>query len=154
MHIERLDHVNVVTADLDATRDFYVEVLGLRVGERPPFHFAGYWLYDDAFPVIHINECEPDDQCAPGTGAVNHIAFRAAGLAALRERLQRRGIPAHERSVPRNGEVQIFIIDPNGVRIELTFAAAEVPARERLSPGAIYEASRSDEVCADRAALN
>ena len=130
MHIERLDHVNVQTHDLEGTRDFYVRILGLRQGDRPPFTFAGYWLYDDAVPVIHLTGLTPGDPDPRGGGAVNHIAFRAAGLIAMRERLARAEVGFHETLVPRTGELQIFLHDPNGVAIELTFAAAEVRARE------------------------
>ena len=31
--------------DLAASRDFYRDVVGLTVGERPPFRRFGYWLY-------------------------------------------------------------------------------------------------------------
>jgi catechol 2,3-dioxygenase-like lactoylglutathione lyase family enzyme len=126
MHIERLDHVNIQTHDLEATRAFYVDVLGLRVGERPPFGFAGLWLYDDAVPVIHVSLRDASDPPFSGSGAVDHVAFRAAGLASMRERVRRFEIPARECLVPRNGDLQIFVTDPNGVKIELTFAMAEV----------------------------
>ena len=45
MTICGLDHFNVVTSDLEASRRFYVRVLGLREGARPPFDFPGAWLY-------------------------------------------------------------------------------------------------------------
>ncbi len=132
MHVQRLDHVNVQTHDLAATRDFYVDVIGLRVGERPPFVFPGLWLYDDRVPVIHVIVRDPADTPSAGTGAVDHIAFRAEGLAAMRERVRRLGLDAREAHVPRNGELQIFLTDPNGLKIELTFAAAEVAAEAAL----------------------
>ena len=40
-----LDHINIATPRLAESRDFYVEVLGLQEGPRPPFEFDGYWLY-------------------------------------------------------------------------------------------------------------
>jgi catechol 2,3-dioxygenase-like lactoylglutathione lyase family enzyme len=129
MQIARLDHVNVQTHDLDATRDFYVEVIGLRVGERPPFSFPGLWLYDDEVAVIHVTGLGP----AHGSGSVDHIAFRVAGLASVRERVRRMQIPAAECIVPRNGDLQIFVSDPNGVKIEMTFAAAEVASLAELA---------------------
>jgi catechol 2,3-dioxygenase-like lactoylglutathione lyase family enzyme len=132
MRIERLDHVNVQTHDLAATRDFYVDVIGLRVGERPPFGFPGLWLYDDSVPVIHVVGLSPSDPPVSGGGAIDHVSFRAAGLASMRERVRRRGIPATECIVPRNGDLQIFLNDPSGVKIELTFAAAEVAAAAPL----------------------
>jgi len=125
MHVLRLDHVNVQTHDLAATRDFYVDVIGLRVGERPPFGFPGLWLYDDQVPVIHVTGLGPADAAFAAAGPVDHIAFRAEGLAAMRERLRRLGVRAGECVVPRNGEVQIFLHDPNGLKIELTFTATE-----------------------------
>jgi catechol 2,3-dioxygenase-like lactoylglutathione lyase family enzyme len=132
MHIQRLDHVNVRTHDLAATRDFYVGVLGLREGERPPFGFPGLWLYDDTVAVVHVTGLSAADERATETGSIDHIAFRAVGLDTMRERVGRLGIAAREASVPRNGDVQIFLADPNGVRIELTFAASEAARYGRL----------------------
>jgi catechol 2,3-dioxygenase-like lactoylglutathione lyase family enzyme len=142
MRVQRLDHVNVQTHDLEATRRFYVDVIGLRVGERPPFGFAGLWLYDDAIPVIHVNELGPGDAPGRGSGVVDHIAFRVEGLAAMRERVRRLGVSAREYLVPRNGDLQIFLTDPNGLKIELTFAGAEVraDASHRAEPAAISPA--------------
>ncbi len=134
MPIDRLDHVNVRTHDLDATRDFYVDVVGLRVGARPPFGFPGYWLYDDSVPVIHLTGLDGGDPACAGSGAVDHIAFRAAGLTEMRDRLTQAHVPFNERIVPRNGELQIFICDPNGVKIELTFSAVEASAEPLADP--------------------
>ena len=39
-----LNHCTIYPGDLDASKDFYVEVLGLSVGARPPFQFPGSWL--------------------------------------------------------------------------------------------------------------
>ena len=51
MPLHRLDHVLVLTDDLEATKAFYCDVLGFEVGERPPLEFPGYWLYLDGFAV-------------------------------------------------------------------------------------------------------
>jgi len=45
MPLNALHHVTVKTADLEATRDFYRDILGLEVGFRPDLNFPGYWLY-------------------------------------------------------------------------------------------------------------
>ena len=45
MPLEVMEHVNIRAADMEATKDFYCDVLGMRVGERPPFDFPGYWIY-------------------------------------------------------------------------------------------------------------
>lgn len=133
MHVERLDHVNVRTHDLEATRAFYTEVIGLQSGERPAFGFAGLWLYAGEIPVIHVTGLEVGDARDDGTGSIDHVAFRVEGLEAMRERVRRLRIDATESIVPRNGDLQIFLRDPNGVKIELTFAAAEVAGGQALA---------------------
>jgi catechol 2,3-dioxygenase-like lactoylglutathione lyase family enzyme len=45
MALNALHHVTVQTNDLEATRDFYRDVLGLTEGFRPNLDFPGYWLY-------------------------------------------------------------------------------------------------------------
>jgi catechol 2,3-dioxygenase-like lactoylglutathione lyase family enzyme len=74
------------------------------------------------------------DQRAAGSGAIDHIAFRVDGLAAMRERLAQRSLESEERFVPRTGDVQLFVTDPSGVKIELNFATAPVDAEPALTP--------------------
>ena len=54
MTIDALDHFTVAVSDLEASRRFYVEALGLHEGERPPFEFPGAWLYSGAAPLVHL----------------------------------------------------------------------------------------------------
>ncbi|MDE2629012.1 MAG: VOC family protein, partial [Burkholderiales bacterium] len=54
-----LNHYSIRTADLDAVRHFYADVLGLSVGPRPDFPFPGLWMYrgdhaDPANAVVHV----------------------------------------------------------------------------------------------------
>jgi catechol 2,3-dioxygenase-like lactoylglutathione lyase family enzyme len=133
MPIQRLDHVTIQTRDVQATRDFYVGVLGLTEGDRPPFNFPGLWLYNGSAPVIHVIGLDAADSLAPGTGAIDHIAFRVDGLSAMRDRLAQSGLMSEERFVPRTGDIQLFVTDPSGVKIELNFTAAPAPAAPELT---------------------
>jgi catechol 2,3-dioxygenase-like lactoylglutathione lyase family enzyme len=121
---------------VDGTRDFFVQALGLRDGERPPFNFPGAWLYCGDKAVIHIIGIDPKDKSglvdylgdrdgdAPaGTGAVDHLAFVAEDIDGIRDRLKGAGIEMREREVPGLSLRQIFVEDPNGVTIELNFPA-------------------------------
>ena len=56
MPATKLDHINIRTTQPEATRDFFVDVVGLRDGERPPFNFGGYWLYAGEQAVIHLTD--------------------------------------------------------------------------------------------------
>lgn len=129
MALRNLNHVLVLAEDLEATRDFYVDVLGLEVGERPPFKIPGYWLYLGDQAVVHLASSDParpgDEAEDRGTGALDHIAFEASGLADMTARLDAQGIPVRQREVPGLGLRQLFIQDPNGVTIELNYPASE-----------------------------
>jgi catechol 2,3-dioxygenase-like lactoylglutathione lyase family enzyme len=132
MPLLRLEHYLVLSDDIDATRDFYCDVLGMREGFRPKLDFPGYWLYVGDVPSIHIAEWEsyavwtkevgiPISSRAKSTGAVDHIAFNASGFDEVRARLQARGIEINENLLDEIGLRQLFIYDPNGVPIELNF---------------------------------
>ena len=125
MPLQRLDHFLVIAADLEATRDFYTDVLGLTVGPRPPFAFPGYWLYAGEHAVVHLADRRRQSDTAGGSGALDHVAFSATGIAAMLERLRAHGIEPRRRTVPGQGLHQLFVRDPNGVSIELNFAATE-----------------------------
>jgi len=120
--VDALQHINIRAADVNRTRDFYVRVLGLHVGDRPPFQSTGYWLYLNGHPVIHlVQKTAGEPLSARTTGPIDHIAFRGVELDATREMLAREGIEFQEKVVPRDNSVQLFVLDPDGVRIELNF---------------------------------
>ncbi len=116
-----LDHINIETTDLDASMRFYEELLGLENGWRPGFDVPGAWLYVDDQPVIHL--VVRDVVHEGPTGAIHHVALKATGLEAMTERLERSGVAFSRTVVPDIGVTQLFIDDPNGVRLELNFYA-------------------------------
>ena len=138
-----LNHFSIRTTDLDASRRFYADVLGLTDGPRPDFPFPGHWMYrgdhaDYANAVVHligIDKAAPGglqgylgdraETTLAGSGAVDHIAFFATGLAEMLTHLRGLGIAARERTVPSIGLHQLFLADPCGVVIELNYPAAE-----------------------------
>jgi catechol 2,3-dioxygenase-like lactoylglutathione lyase family enzyme len=122
MPVDSLQHINIRAADAGRARDFYVRILGLHVGDRPPFESSGYWLYLGAHPVIHLVQKPPHEPAsARSTGAIDHVAFRGVDIEATRQALTREGIAFEEKIVPRDHSVQLFVLDPDGIRIELNF---------------------------------
>jgi catechol 2,3-dioxygenase-like lactoylglutathione lyase family enzyme len=114
-----LAHVNIATSRLEETREFYVTVLGLSEGPRPPFKSRGHWLYAGEHPVVHLVEAlglEP----ASGSAGVNHIAFETADVDAFAKRLKARGIAFDVSIVPGTDIIQLNFHDPAGVRLEVT----------------------------------
>jgi len=147
MTIRKLAHYSLRTNRLEATKRFYVDILGLVEGYRPPFDFPGAWLYqahDRAtrdptdYGVVHLIGIDPnrpqgledylgdkDAALLQGSGAIDHVAFLAQGLAGLRARLDGAGFAYRERTVPSLGLHQLFVEDPSGVTVELNYAAEE-----------------------------
>ena len=121
----RLQHVLVLTDDLEATKAFYCDVLGLEAGARPLLPFPGYWLYSEGIACVHVAErASYAAQCAQlglpvKASPVDHVAFEADGYERLLERLQAAGVEVTTNAVPGSGVRQLFVDDPNGARIEL-----------------------------------
>jgi catechol 2,3-dioxygenase-like lactoylglutathione lyase family enzyme len=128
MALRRLDHVLVLTDDLEATRAFYCDVLGLEVGERPDLPFPGYWLTLGGTPCLHVAERRAYEAHAAtmgigvGPAPVDHLAFAAEDDPGLAGRLATAGLRAVENDVPEARMRQLFVDDPNGVRVELNVA--------------------------------
>jgi catechol 2,3-dioxygenase-like lactoylglutathione lyase family enzyme len=125
MPLESLEHALVLTDDLEATRAFYCDVLGMEVGERPELPFPGCWLYLEGAPCLHIAERAAYEAqlermgLRRADGPVDHLAFAATDHDALAARLEAAAVPAVANDVPAAGIRQLFFDDPNGVRIEL-----------------------------------
>jgi len=129
MRVGALDHVNIITADLEGTVRFYAEILELEPRDGPPplTHENARWMYDESGrAILHINtlECPRayDREVRAGpTGALHHVALRCTGYVEVLARLERRGIGHQLNDVAAVGLRQIFLLDPNQVLLELNF---------------------------------
>jgi catechol 2,3-dioxygenase-like lactoylglutathione lyase family enzyme len=132
MPLTQLEHYLVMTHDLEGTRAFYVEGLGFAEGFRPDLGFPGYWLYLGDVPCIHIAEWQsytahsqrlglPVTTPAAGTGALDHLAFHASDYEGYVARLDALGIAAHRHDAPEAKLRQLFLLDPNGIKLEINF---------------------------------
>jgi catechol 2,3-dioxygenase-like lactoylglutathione lyase family enzyme len=120
MGVKLLDHVNIHTADLAGTVDFYADVIGLEQGNRPTtIGRPGAWLYCDGRPLIHLIEI--DESHPASTGPIDHIAFETEGYDDVASKLTDRGMEFLSKELPDFRIRQIFVHDPNGVKLELNF---------------------------------
>ena len=141
MPLSHLEHALIQTTDMEGTKNWYVDVLGMKVGPHPDFKVPVYWLYIGDTDVLHIAEGGKNVSEARlkyagqqstdtyGSGVVDHLAFRCSGLDEMIANLKQRKIAFKERQVDNQGLYQLFLIDPNGVKIELNFPAAEAKGR-------------------------
>ena len=137
MPLSHIEHFLLQTADMEKTREWYTSVLGMRVGPSPDFKFPVFWLYLGDKDVVHVTEggakvsenrkkyVGQESQATHGTGVLDHIAFRATGLEKMLKHLRAEKVEFKQRQVNDQGLYQLFMYDPNGIKIELNYANAE-----------------------------
>ena len=142
MPLNHMQHILVQAEDVEKTKDWYVEILGLQEGYTPDFKFPVYWLYLGDQDVLHLTPggknvssnrlayVGQQSDAEQGTGVIDHIAFHATGLAEMIDHLEQTGTEFKERQVDSQGLYQLFLFDPNGIKIELNFPNAEARGRK------------------------
>lgn len=146
--VNGLFHVAIKTNDLGATVQFYQDVMGLIAVARPDFGFPGAWLACRPLgtgTIFHIYAGGPAlgaTGVAPqGSAAIDHISLACVGFHDFRARIESHGLQWREFLVPGTSLWQLFVYDPNGVQLELTFEGGrEVGAPPDMSPGKAYVA--------------
>lgn len=115
-----LGHVTVRSADFERTRRFYCDLLGMRPGPRPAIREPGAWYYVGGEAVLHVL---PRTAGSPGAGgAVDHFALNANDRHAFEQRLRAADQPFESWRLADTDTWQILLTDPDGVRVELSFA--------------------------------
>ena len=123
----RLQHTGLIVSDLDRSRSFYAEALGLEEVPRPPnFTFAGAWFRFGEDEIHLLAEADTAGRAgAPnaGGGAVfglaNHLAFEVDDLATACARLAENDVALIGGPMPRgDGVAQVFFHDPDGHLLE------------------------------------
>jgi glyoxylase I family protein len=126
MSIKAIHHYNIraPAEELERVKEFYCKVLGFQEGPRPPFRSAGYWLYADGKPLLHLAYMRSGEklvEVSQRQGAFDHIAFRCTDLPGTIARLQEHGVQFFVEDVPLTQQKQIFFEDPSGIGVELNF---------------------------------
>jgi len=108
-----LDHCSILITDVERSRRFYGELLGLREIAYPKtFDFTVVW-YDLGNQHLHLLLKDRPDTISP-----RHFALRVADVAAARDYFRQKGVPFDETTtIP--GADRFFIRDPDGNRIEI-----------------------------------
>jgi glyoxylase I family protein len=141
-----IHHVSLVVTDLELSRRFYTQVLGLREIPRPAtFDFVVVW-YDLGAQHIHLVPRETADAPSP-----RHFALQVEDAAAAREHFAKLGVPTRE-TTPIPGCDRFFVGDPDGNSIEImqwfrpyrpetdgigSVQAIAPPPKERFEPALI-----------------
>lgn len=149
MQVTGLFHIAIKTSRLTTTVDFYVQVIGLHTVERPDFGYPGAWLATtDDVAIIHIYAGGPalgsGGEVPNGTAAIDHVSLSATGYHEFRDRFASAGIDWREFIVPGTSLWQLFVYDPSGVLLELTFDGhVESRPQPDMSEHRVYRAGEN-----------
>jgi catechol 2,3-dioxygenase-like lactoylglutathione lyase family enzyme len=113
LQVTQLDHASIIVTDVERSRRFYRDVLGLKEIAKPrTFDFVVLW-FDLGNQHIHLLLKDRPDALSP-----RHFALRVADVAAARTYFRERGVKTEE-TTPIPGADRFFISDPDGNRIEI-----------------------------------
>jgi catechol 2,3-dioxygenase-like lactoylglutathione lyase family enzyme len=133
IRVAAFDHVTIVCADLDASRRFYVDFLGMLEVPRPAFGFAGLW-FQVGNTQIHATQSSPEAGQAGwgerGNSVISrghHFAFAVDDVSEAREFALEHGVriasPVQQRP---DGYKQLYLYDPDGHLVELVSPPARL----------------------------
>jgi glyoxylase I family protein len=113
LQVTQIDHCSVIITDVERSRRFYRDLLGLKEIARPrTFDFVVVW-FDLGNQHLHLLLKDRPDTLSP-----RHFALRVADCAAARAYFQAHDVPIQE-TTPIPGADRFFIHDPDGNRIEI-----------------------------------
>jgi catechol 2,3-dioxygenase-like lactoylglutathione lyase family enzyme len=124
--VTSFDHVTIICADLEATRRFYVDVLGMTEVPRPRFKFPGRW-FQLGNVQIHATQESPEagragwrDQGGKVISRGHHFAFAVADVSKCLEIVETQGVRIASALQQRpDGYQQVYLYDPDGHVVEL-----------------------------------
>lgn len=126
LDVKHIDHVTLVVKDLERSRQFYVDLLGMQDVERPNFGFPGLWFQAGSTQIHLIGEHAESgpakifvpDECQ--LSRTRHFAFEVDDADLAVKQLQERGVPIAAGPKKRpDGPTQLYILDPDGNLVEL-----------------------------------
>jgi glyoxylase I family protein len=113
IQVTQLDHVSVLITDIERSRRYYGDLLGLTEIAKPrTFEFKVLW-FDLGNQHLHLLVKEKPDAQSP-----RHFALRVKDVQAARTYFREKGIAVEETTVIPGAD-RIFIYDPDGNRIEV-----------------------------------
>lgn len=132
---QSIDHITLIVAELDRTRQFYCDCLGMQEVARPDFDFPGLWLTaagaaDDRSgflqAMIHITLADQNsgqagwgDRQVKRVSRGHHFAFEVADAILAHEQLDQLGVNIVVKPKQRpDGAAQFYVEDPDGHLIE------------------------------------
>jgi len=157
MRLALFNHITREVLDVDASRDFYVNVLGMVEVPRPPLEGEGLWLHGLGLSLHLLQTRVPERRRDVIARRIHHfktqlpncdhVAFTTPDLGAVEAVLLGADV-FHKKVVTEVvGSTQLFFFDPDGNVIEVTDCSPDVgqtTCHPRSSPS-LSSSSHDDE---------
>lgn len=124
MKFSAIHHVAIIGSDYEASKHFYVDLLGFQVireNYRPQRedYKIDLQLGDTELELFIIKGC-PKRPSYPEAYGLRHLAFKVESVEETAKELNRLGIPTEPiRSDDYTGKRMTFFFDPDGLPLEL-----------------------------------
>ncbi len=123
--LQRIHHVALICADIEVSKRFYVDLLGLRVIAETWREARQSWKVDLALPdggqlELFTFPGAPPRPSWPEARGLRHLAFSVADVEACKTLLEARGVVVEPvRLDELTGRRFVFFADPDGLPLEL-----------------------------------
>ena len=126
LQVQSFDHITLIVADLKATREFYVGLLGMRECARPNFDFPGAW-YGIGNMQIHATVASElagvagwADRKVKSISRGHHFAFEVVDVNEATKVAKEHAIEIADGPKQRpDGAFQVYLYDPDRHLVEL-----------------------------------
>lgn len=136
MPLTSINHYLIRSNDIERSRAFYEDVLGMSQMPRPNFPFPGYWLGVGKEAQVHLAPSavenaslyfigSSENSAAADTGVIDHVAFLAKDPEQFIRHLESLAVSFRPRYLAESRLFQLFVRDPDGVMVELNFFGIE-----------------------------
>ena len=129
-------HITILVTDLERSRKFYGDLLGLREKEDMPDFGTPLIWYQVGATQIHLlpKEYVPVTQFSHLSNLAwnRHVALGIEDFSEIRDRLEKAGVQYCENPNERLGMKQLFFQDPDGNGLEFMVPASFEEATRRM----------------------
>lgn len=116
--IDFIHHVSLIISDLERSKTFYHDILGLDIDEnRPDLGFDGLWLKvgEQQIHLLLLENPDPVEGRPQHGGRDRHVAFSVTDFEQLVDRLRQGNVAF---TLSRSGRKALFCRDPDGNALE------------------------------------
>jgi glyoxylase I family protein len=125
LHLKSVHHIAIICSDYQASRKFYVDILGFEVLQEVYREARDSWKLDLSLNTLYTIELfsfpnPPKRSSQPEAAGLRHLAFVVSDIAQAVEHLQASGVHTQPIMVdPQTNRKFTFFNDPDDLPLEL-----------------------------------